>query len=792
MSKSRKWLRREKKREAKVDRSRRPRTDRPASDRRSVFRGISEEALAELQQPGLEIHLAQPAGSPRPSPGEIRAMWAEPEAELKAQIDAMTATLRELLDGLPCLQMLSALVVATTFHDPETFRESESHYSAFHTEYPAWHYLSAPTPPRLEDLILDPEATRAAFDVLDGLEASLKSYYTIRAQVAAESPDTIEQAVLMRAAGWNLFVRSPSHEQHNRAQLKALFLPFGEELTGLIGFGVEEAIAAEAGLTQLVNVRINEQRRLMHETVRQWRDALDADPATIEPELQNVIDRLRDTEDPKHAAAGMAARWFESTMHHAFIVTSEELASAGQLTVAVAEKVLRSFSTPFGQPRRANTWPTVEDQLERSPLIDLSDGRWWVGLFAKMQWAIAPRLEAALATSHHWERYQHQHRSRWLEDRAVALIAGDDKRVQRWTRLRYGVDDELDGLVLCGGIAILVETKAGRMTLSARRGAPSVLQSDLPDLLSTPQQQVNRAAKYLLDNEEAAFETSSGQVVVHREQIKRLVHVIVTLDSLSAFVSRPGILAVAGVFNNESLPWCVDINDLIVCAEILGSPARLVHYIDRRMKASRRGVEAPEELDYLGHYLTAQLYFDELDDEVLEVHLTSHTEAMDDFYRYQAGVRKTPAPKPAHKVHPAMEAFIDELEAAAPDNFGEAVFWLLELSTDAQGRLAASIVSRRERARQGYFSAIRYFIGPRLLVYAAMPDSDWMSRLEPYLGASKYAAKATFSIGIGDVVEGSPRFKVDVQYSEWAQDDEADEWSKALLASLRSQVITND
>jgi hypothetical protein len=721
----------------------------------------------------------------------MRAQWAEPERQLRAHIDAKTTELREVLDGLPCLQVLSALVVATTFYDPETFQESESRYSAFHAEYAAWHYLSASPPPtKLEEQILDARAVQEVFDVLDDVEESLKTYYTIRSQVAAQSPETIEQAVLFRATAWNLFVRSPSHEHHNRAQLEALFVPFDAELQTLLGFGVEQAIAAEAALTKLVSERINAHRRLMYDTVLEWQNALDPDPQTLEPELLGIIDVLRETEDPKQAAIVMGASWFGSTMHRDFIVTPEELASAGALDIDVAGALLRTFSTPFGQPRRANSWPTVEDRLERSPLIDLGDGTWWVGLLTKLQWAIAPRLEAALARSRHWERYQHGHRSRWLEDRAVALIGGGDKRVERWTRLTYGVDDELDGLVLCGGIAILVETKAGRMTLSARRGAPSGMQSDLPELLTNPQRQVNRAAKYLLENDEAVFQTSGGPVRIRREGIRRLVHVIVTLDSLTAFVARPRMLAVAGVFDDESLPWCVDINDLLVCTEILGSPARLVHYIDRRMKASRRGVEAPEELDYLGHYLTAQLYFDELDDEVFEVQLTSHTEALDDYYRHEAGVRKTTAPRPIHLIDPAMAILLEELESAAPQNFGEAIFWLLELSTDAQGKFAASIADRRERARQGYFSAVRYFIGSRLLVYAAMPDEEWLPRLEPYLAAAKYAAHATLAVGIAENVSGSPRFRVDVMYSEWSHDIEADAWSAELLNSLNSHAFS--
>ena len=754
-----------------------------------MFAPGAEQTLSVLQQPGQEIHLGLPIGSPGPSPDDIRNMWAGPEAELKAHIDDVSARLRGRLDALPCLQALSALVITTHFHDPETYRESESRYSAFLAEYAAWHYLSATPQPDLVAPVLNSAAMQDAFDLFDDLSVSLKAYYTIRTQVAAASPSTVEEAVLTQARSWHLFVRSPSYEHHNRAQLEALFIPFAAELKGLLGYSVEEVITAESALTRLVGERINDHRRLLAETITEWHAALDADPATVDADKQDLLRMFRDTGDPKTAATVMAMTWAQSTWHTAFIVTPQELAEAARLDLAPAEAILRSFSTPFGQRRRRDDWPSLEEQLEHAPLIDLGDGSSWVGLLTKLQWAIAPKLEAALASSPHWERYQHQHRSRWLEDRAVALIAGPDDRVARWTRLRYGVDDELDGLVLCGGIAILIETKAGRMTLSARRGAPSGLESDLRDLLTSPQQQVNRAAQYLQDNEEAVFETSTGRVVIPRDGIKRIVHVIVTLDSLTAFVSRPAILARAGVFNQESLPWCVDINDLQVCVQILGSPARLAHYIDRRMKAARRRVEAPEELDYLGHYLTRQLYFDEVGEEVYEIVLTSHTEALDDYYRYEAGVRKTSALRPAHLVDPAMARFLEELEASAPANFGEAIFWLLELSTDAQADLARAMEDRRERVRRGVaFSAIRHFVGPRVFAYIALPGDDFRP-LGGYVSAAKYAGGATFALGVAQAVSDPTKFAIDAQYSPWEQDDEMDRWSVDVLNRLQSRPV---
>ena len=325
------------------------------------------------------------------------------------------------------------------------------------------------------------------------------------------------------------------------------------------------------------------------------------------------------------------------------------------------------------------------------------------------------------------------------------------------------------------------------MSLAGRRGAPSGLQSDLRGLLSNPQHQLNRATDYLLGQEEAGFWTTTGHVVVRRGDLNRLVHVIVTLDSLTAFVTRMPQLALAGLFDHQSLPWAVDVNDLLVCTDILGSPARLIHYIDRRMRAARRGVEAPEELDFLGHYLVRGLFFDDLDDEVYKVVLTSHTEAFDDYYRHEGGTRQTTAPKPAPSNHSFVSELIRQLEAAAPPNFAEAIFWLLELGTVGQTGMAEMIEGRRAKAKEGVLTAVRSFIGRTVFTYLATPDND-LRPLPSYVAAVKYAGHADLAVGIAQSVTDPTKLAVEVQYALWVEDDELDDWSRHILEIFTSRA----
>src|SRR2546430_5281901 len=169
-----------------------------------------EQALNELRKPGLEIAFRIPRGSNRPTAQELEARMAKPLVQFKKHIDSLTQQLRRHLEKLPCLQVLSALAVTTTFHDPETYRESATRYSAIHVEYPAWLYLTASKRPQMTGGVLDSAAMQRVFDLLNEIASATQNYYTIQGHIAAAAPTTAEKDVLIRARNWHLFVRSPS------------------------------------------------------------------------------------------------------------------------------------------------------------------------------------------------------------------------------------------------------------------------------------------------------------------------------------------------------------------------------------------------------------------------------------------------------------------------------------------------------------------------------------------------------------------------------------------------------
>lgn len=173
----------------KTKRTRNAKASRGPTNRHSrLFPPGYEDALKELRKPGLEITFRLPPGSTRPTAEELQAGLAPTLAHFKMHIDGLTSKLRRQLEALPCLQVLSALAVTTAFRDPETYRESETRYSAIHAEYPAWLYLTAPERPLMTADILDSGAMQKVFDLLDEIAAATQSYYECFAAPSRRRP----------------------------------------------------------------------------------------------------------------------------------------------------------------------------------------------------------------------------------------------------------------------------------------------------------------------------------------------------------------------------------------------------------------------------------------------------------------------------------------------------------------------------------------------------------------------------------------------------------------------------
>ena len=250
-------------------------------------------------------------------------------------------------------------------------------------------------------------------------------------------------------------------------------------------------------------------------------------------------------------------------------------------------------------------------------------------------------------------------------------------------------ETELDGLLLLDNAIFLVEAKSGTLSAPARRGAPKRIQEELQKLVGAAYAQVIRAKKYIVGSVHPKFHLANGEnVIIDKDKYAQIFLVTVTLDYLNSFVTNVYQLKELGIFQGNEYPWAVSLTDLRVISEILDNSSQFVHFIKRRNHLNELGwVQAHDELDWLGHYLTEGLFFDdflEQGEKPVIFNLLSYSWIFDDYYYFITGQRKSPVEKPSQKMPHLMKLVLRELETQHQEGYLDAACALLDM--DDQNR----------------------------------------------------------------------------------------------------------
>jgi len=263
--------------------------------------------------------------------------------------------------------------------------------------------------------------------------------------------------------------------------------------------------------------------------------------------------------------------------------------------------------------------------------------------------AIRPLMEDLLRSrSKLWERYTYA-RGRYLEQETTALLTAAFPGGKSWNGIKWestSDSSDLDGLVTADDLTIRLQCKAGRLTAPARRGAVEGMKGDVQKLIEAAAEQ-HRALALVLRSEGAkqiGFSDDQTEALESPLQIEA----IVCLDDVTVWATETHKLRTLGALpEDRHVPWVLSLTDLMAVVDLLQG-AELAHYLLRRQRIERDGrIEAHDELDWVGHYITEGLFFDRFFEGEEPSHifrLLSYTEPIDDWYFTKAGLRTVKAP----------------------------------------------------------------------------------------------------------------------------------------------------
>ncbi|MDE0604103.1 MAG: hypothetical protein OXI18_06835 [bacterium] len=152
------------------------------------------------------------------------------------------------------------------------------------------------------------------------------------------------------------------------------------------------------------------------------------------------------------------------------------------------------------------------------------------------------------------------------------------------------------------------------------------------------------------------------------------IEAIVTLDDVTTWATQAHRLQGIEILPAErSVPWVLSLTDLMVVVELLKG-ASLAQYLIRRQRLERdRRIEGHDEMDWVGHYLSEGLFFDQFfegENAPGRFKLMTYTDEIDAWYFTKQELRqRNPAPKPRQPIPEPLDQLLRRLATKRPGNW---------------------------------------------------------------------------------------------------------------------------
>ena len=469
------------------------------------------------------------------------ARWSESApSDINARVEQLSAAIA----SRPTASLLAQLAAITKLANPETYKEYETEHLGIELEYATWLSLQRPEPNKNNTWINGPEL-QAIADELKDLFRCVLLYHTVAPGELSGTLDLLSRKTRTHEIG----IRNPGYPHHLMGLLHKLFCRFESNLLRIIGFSIDDALIIWRALCDHLN---EETSRIVDEGRYLYRFAPSALRRGQLGELVNIgvptpLGEILLTLSQREGLGALARYCVGSTWNRfqeAMLVKPQIIADRAGISKEKVANFLKVFALEFGQARIADNWPSRYEPLTQAPLLHMGEESYLIHLAHETLWAIRPNLEQKLRGAGLRQRYE-RHRANVTEAEALQLLSSILPGSEPFHNLYYTMSDEdgrptqyeVDGLMVYDRTLVVVEIKSGVISSPARRGAPS-LKEDLDELLGSAREQASRVTKYLKSTDEAIFIMRDNRKVFLRlGDFSRVLEIVVTLDSISAFAS---------------------------------------------------------------------------------------------------------------------------------------------------------------------------------------------------------------------------------------------------------------
>lgn len=362
----------------------------------------------------------------------------------------------------------------------------------------------------------------------------------------------------------------------------------------------------------------------------------------------------------------------------------------GDVDNEVLEEILDGWSYEEGELKDFNTDHIFfGNPIWDKPLIKVDEQTYCCPIPTTFQSFIIELMENVIKKNTRIKRIYEKRRARFLEKHVENLFKKCFKNAEVYSNLiRVDENHENDLLVVIDTHAIIVESKSGKISPPARRGAPDSLKREIEKLLVESSEQAKVFEDYIKSNLDVVeFTNKKGEkICVDLSNVKHVHTFSVTFDLFGPLASRTPLLFEANLVDDASyISPSMTLADLEIIFEILETDSEKIHYYTRRTQLDKNTIYNADELDLLAFYVKTSFNIGET--EFAEMPLELYGESEDVFNAYYLNKNNPntePIPKPRPRRTKWWQDIINKLEKRKNPGWSEITVPLLNVTYEDQ------------------------------------------------------------------------------------------------------------
>lgn len=327
---------------------------------------------------------------------------------------------------------------------------------------------------------------------------------------------------------------------------------------------------------------------------------------------------------------------------------------------------------------------------------------------------------------------------------------------------------EADVLVTFGDRIIIVQAKAKKLTLAARKGSDGHIKADFAAAIQKAYDQAAECAA-AINSGRCRLEDDGGNAVVLPKRIKEIYPFCVVSDHYPALAFQASQYL---KYNADELvrpPFVMDVFLLDVLAEMLDTPLRFLSYVQMRLKCVNKLVMG-HELTALAYHLRCNLWLnDEYSMVMLEDSIAAELDTAMTVRRESLPGQRIPEGILTKMKGTYFERLIEQIERTPDPAVLELGFTLLSMGEEAckavhkaiEGLIAmAEVDGKRHDFTLGLSGA-----GGGICIHCnPTPTEEAIKSLEKHCSRRKYAQQAAEWYGVSVGLKGEIQFGITLNF----------------------------